>query len=317
MKKTTVTLLILAGIAFVSCSRQETATKQEPEAAAPAAASKVSPELAALLPAKNEVPGWAASQAPRAFTAGNLWEFINGAADGYLAYGFEEVVTADFAQEGTGYQAVVDIYRMKDPLNAFGIYTQERNPDYPFLKVGNEGYSGGTAVNFWTGSYYVKITTFEEKEAIQQEMLKMAQAVAGKVKDPGAEPAEVGFFPKANQLPHTIVYIPKDVLAQSFFTNGFEAKYKQGDKEYKMILIRLESPDAAKEALARYRQFLSAGGKTVKGLAVPGEGGFTGQDSFYGNVAAAASGNNIAVALGTPSEDAGKKLITELLENTK
>ena len=317
MKKITVTLLILTVLGLVSCSRQETASKQEPEAATLAAASNVSPQLAALLPANNEAPGWALSQAPRGFTAGNLWEFINGAADGYLAYGFEEVVTADFVQEGTGYQAVVDIYRMKDPLNAFGIYTQERNPDYPFLKVGNEGYSGGTAVNFWTGANYVKITTFEEKEAILQEMVKLAQAVAGKVKDPGAEPAEVGFFPKTNQLPHTIVYIPKDVLAQSYFTNGFEAKYKEGDKEYKMILISLESPNAAKEALARYRQFLSAGGKTVKDLAAPGEGGFTGTDSFYGNVATARSGKNIAVSLGTPSEEAGRKLVGDLLGNIK
>jgi len=317
MKKITQICLLFAGLAFVSCSKEENAPKVEPKSTAPVGASEVSPQLSGLLPAKREVPGWAMSQAPRSFKAGNLWEFIDGAADGYLAYGFEEVVSADYAQEGSGFQAVIDVYQMKDPLNAFGIYTQERNPEYPFLKVGNEGYSGGTSVNFWTGPYYVKITTFDEKDALKQEMTKLAAAVAAKVKDPGAEPVEASYFPKANQVPHTIVYIPKDVLAQSYFSNGFEAKYKAGDKEFKMVLVSLDSAAAAQEALARYRQFLSAGGKEVKDLNAPGEDGFSGKDSFYGVVTATRAGKNIVVALGVPSEDAGKKIVTEFIANIK
>jgi hypothetical protein len=317
MKRITVLCLLLAGLGLTSCSRDEAAKKEEPKAVAPVGAADVSPQLLALLPAKNEVPGWAQSQQPRSFNPGNLWEFIDGAADGYLTYGFQEVVTADYTQEGTGYQTVLDIYQMKDPLNAFGKYSEERNPEYQFLKVGNEGYSGGTSLNFWSGPYYVKITVFDDKEAIKQEMAKLANAVAGKITAPAAEPAEVSFFPKANQLPHTIAYIPKDVLAQSYFTNGFQAMYKAGDKEYKMILVSLDDPAGARNALGLYRQFLSKGGKDVKDLKAPGDGGFSGQDSFYGNMAAIRAGKNIIVALGVPSEDAGIKAIKEMLGNIK
>jgi hypothetical protein len=317
MKKITALILLLAGFGLVCCARNETAKKEETTAAPATPASGISTQLLALLPAKNEVPGWESPQALRSFTAGNLWEFIDGAADGYLAYGFQEVVSADYAQAGTGYQAVVDIYQMKDSLNAFGKYSEERNPEYKFLKVGNEGYSGGTSVNFWTGQYYVKITTFEEKEAIKQEMLKLANAVATKVAAPGTEPREVTFFPKENQLPHTTVYIPKDVLAQSYFTNGFESKYKAGAKEYKMILIGLENPADAKNALARYQEFLSKGGKEVKGLTAPGDGGFSGKDSFYGNVTAIRVGKNIVVALGIASEAVGIKLVSEIVGNIR
>jgi hypothetical protein len=317
MKKITILFLLLAGFSLVSCSRNESGVKEETKAAAPAAVSEGSQQLLSLLPAKNEVPGWAMSQKARSFKSANLWEFIDGAADGYLVYGFQEVVSADYAQEGTGVQAVVDVYQMKDPLNAFGIYTQERNPEYQFVKIGNEGYTGGTSLNFWAGQYYVKITTFEEKDAIIQEMTKLANAVAGKVPTPGAEPAEASYFPKANQLAHTIVYIPKDVLAQSYLYNGFEAKYKAGDKEYKIILISMESPAAAQDAMARYRQFHSTGGKEVKELKAPGDGGFSGKDSFYGAMAAVRAGRNIVVALGVPSEDVGKKQIAELVGNIK
>ena len=316
MKRITVAFVCLAAFCLASCGNQESGSKVA-ETAAPAAASDASPQLLALLPANNAVPGWEMSQKPRSFKPANLWEFIDGAADGYLAYGFQEVVSADFAQQGTGYQAVVDIYQMKDPLNAFGIYTQERNPESQFLKIGNEGYYGGTSLNFWTGSYYVKITVFEEKDAIKQEIDKLARAIAGKVPAPGAEPAEATWFPKTNQLPHAIVYLPKDVLAQSYLANGFEAKYKAGEKEYKMILVSLANADAAQEAMARYRQYITAGGKEVKDLKMPGDGGFSGKDSYYGDMAAVRAGKNIVVALGVPTEDAGKKMIAELIGNIK
>jgi len=317
MKKLTIFILLVAGLALASCARKESPTKQEPQASESAAASPVSPQLLALLPANNEVAGWAMSQKPRSFKAGDLYEYIDGAADGFLTYDFQEVASADFKQAGTGYEAVVDIYEMRDPLNAFGKYAEERNPSYSFLKIGNEGYSGGTAVNFWTGPYYVKIAAFDEKDAIAREMVKLARAIASKVKHQAAEPAEFAWFPKANQLPHTALYLPKDVLAQSYLANGFEVKYKAGGKEYKMTLINLDTPADAQAALVRYRQFVATAGKDVKEIKAPGEGGFAGKDSFYGDMAAVRSGNRIAVALGVASQEDGVKAITGLLANIK
>lgn len=317
MKRIVLMTLVLAAAGLGGCGGGESAVKKEAPAAVPAANANVPPQLLALLPAKAEVPGWAFSRAPRGFTADNLFELIDGAADGFVTYGVQQVVTADFAQEGTGYQAVIEIYQMKDPLNAYGKYSEERNPDYQFLQVGNEGYSGGTSVNFWTGQYYVKITAFEEKDAIRQELLKLAQSVARKVTAPGAEPPEVAWFPKENQLAHTTVYLPRDVLAQSYFTNGFEARYKAGAKESKLIVIGLDSADAARDALTRYRQAVSKSGKNVRELKAPGDGGFAGTDSFYGNLAAVRSGRHIVVALGFAVEDVGRKQLAEVVRSIK
>jgi len=310
-------MTMLAGVLLAGCGGNPNDATKESPAAAPAASASASPQLLALLPARNEVPGWTFSRAPRTFTAENLWELIDGAADGFVTYGVREVVTADYMQAGTGYQAVIEIYQMKDPLNAFGKYSEERNPDYQFLKVGNEGYSGGTSVNFWTGRYYVKITAFEEKDAIKQEMARLAQSVAAKVSAPGAEPREVSCFPKENQLPYTTRYIPKDVLAQSYFTNGFEARYRAGAKESKLILMGMDSAAAAEDALTRYRQFVTKAGKDVRDLGAPGEGGFTAKDSFYGNLAAVRAGKNIVVTLGAATEDVGKKQLAEVVRNIK
>ena len=324
MTRSGLLVCVLAGGLLAGCSSGDQASAKKDAApaataATPATSAKASPDLLALLPAKNEVAGWDVSRAARGFTADNLWELIDGAADAFINYGVQEVVTADYTQAGSGFQAVVEIYTFKDTLNAYGKYSEERNPDYHFLTVGNEGYSGGTSVNFWSGLYYVKITAFQEKEAIQQEIVKLAQAIAAKVKTPGAEPREVSFFPKENQVAHTTLFIPKDVLAQSYFTNGFESRYKGGaaGKDCKLVIITLDSADAAKDGLTRYRQAVSKDGKGIKDLKAPGDGGFAGIDSYYGNMAAVRAGSRLAVALGAASEDAAKKQLTEVVKNFK
>jgi hypothetical protein len=318
MKRICLLILLVSGLSLCTCGTKKSGSGEEAQAPAAAGSSEASQQLMSLFPAKDEVPGWAMLQKPRSYKSDNLWEFIDGAADAYLSYGFQEVASADYAQASMGHQAVIDIYWMKDPLDAFGIYAQERNPEYQFLKIGNEGYTGGSSLNFWSGPYYVKITTFEDKEELRQEMSKLAAAIAGKVSAPGAEPIEASYFPKENQVPHTIAYLSKDVLAQSYFTCGFQAKYKAAGKEYKMVLVTLGTSAAAQDGLARYREYISSGGgKVAKDLRAPGEGGFSGMDGFYGNLAAIRAGSNIAVILGAPSEGAGIKMIAELLGNIK
>ncbi|MGE5358655.1 MAG: DUF6599 family protein [Bacteroidales bacterium] len=318
MKRTVSIALVFTAAGLVACGGGRAPDKESAAGAPSTAAAPAASPLVALLPAKNDVPNWSVSKAPRTFTADNLWELIDGAADGFVAYGVQQVVTADYTQAGTGAQAVVELYEMKDPLNAYGKYSEERNPDYEFIKVGNEGYSGGTSVNFWVGQYYAKITTFEEKDAVKQDLPKLAQAIAAKVSSPGAEPREVSYFPTENQVAHSTKYIPKDVLAQSYLTNGFETRYKAGGKkESKLILLTLDTDASAQDALTRYRQFVAKAGKNVKDLKTPGEGGFAGTDSFYGNLAAVRAGKRIVVALGTATEEIGQKQIGELIANIK
>ena len=313
MKRAVVVVTLLLAGALAGCGRGQSDTQKD-SAEAPKAAQG-SPQMLALLPADNEVAGWVVSKPARSFNADNLWELINGAADGFVTYGVREVVTSEYKQAGTGYQAVIEIYQMKDPLNAYGKYSEERNPEYRFLQVGNEGYSGGTSVNFWTAGYYVKMTTFQEKDAIQQEMVKLARAVAGKVKAPGAAPRELSYFPKEDQLPHTDRYIPQDVLAQSYFSNGFEARYKAGDRESKLVLIALADEAAAKDGLSRYKQSVTKDGAKLRDLKAPGDGAFAGKHGFYGNVAAARTGKYVVVALGAPTEAVGLKQVADVVAN--
>ena len=299
-------IMVIFVLTIAVCGKKETLTENQKS-------------LEVLLPENNTVPGWSLKENPRFFNADNLWEFIDGAADGYISYGFQEVITADFEQKDTKKQAVIDIYQMKDPLNAYGIYAQERNPSYQFHKIGVEGYMSETILNFWSGQYYVKITVFETGEALMQDVHSLASNIAQKIAYTGGEPVQLSYFPQQNLKPHSIQYIPKDVLGQSYFTNGFEAQYNAENKDYKMSVIICDTENAAKEGMTKYKQFLVQYNPKAapKDISKPGSGGFTASDSFYGRITAVYNKNVIVVVLGAPSDKIAAAGITDCLSKTK
>ncbi len=67
----------------------------------------------------------------------NLWDFINGAADNYLANGFVDLHVAEYKKG----KAVIklEIYRHSDNTMAFGIYSSERSPSFRFVESWSTG----------------------------------------------------------------------------------------------------------------------------------------------------------------------------------
>lgn len=278
---------------------------------------KPAPQLVALLPAKDRVPGWAMSREPAGFTADNLWERIDGAADSFVAYGVQDVVFAEYRHEQTKAEAVIEIYQLKDALNAFGKYADERYPDYAFVKVGVEGYASRQLVNFWAGPYYVKLRMAGGPASAAPELMKLAEAVASGVKTPGAEPRELAWFPAKDRIAHSARYIAKDVLAQSYLTNAFQVEYTAGAKPSKLLLLSLATPAAAQDAIGRYRTAVEKGGKNIHALTTPGEGGFAGVEGFYGPIAVVRVRQYLAVALGTTTEAAAVAQVTDFARNLR
>ncbi|MDR0843065.1 MAG: hypothetical protein LBP68_06575, partial [Acidobacteriota bacterium] len=161
--------------------------KDQSQTTAPAAALSAEDEaLKALLPESEEVAGWSRGEEVRFFDPDGLYEYINGAAENFLIYGFEKVVTAEYVNPGQTSDVTVEIYQMKDPRNTFGVYASERSPDSAFKSIGAEGYVGSTVLNFWAGKYYIKMTVFDENEALQQEMEKLAGVISQKIGDTGS-----------------------------------------------------------------------------------------------------------------------------------
>jgi hypothetical protein len=68
--------------------------------------------------------GWDQTGEVRVFEADNLWEYINGAAELFVAYDVQTCETADLSSGDV--VIALDLYAMGNPLNAFGIFSRER-----------------------------------------------------------------------------------------------------------------------------------------------------------------------------------------------
>jgi hypothetical protein len=296
-----------------SAPQQEISTTSSPTQATPNL-PETARQMLGWLPGDNDVNGWTRAGAPRHFVPASLWRYIDGGAETYLRFNFAELVGLDYLDRTTGLEVCADLYRMDSPIGAFGVYAQELNPEATFLAVGSEGYTDGTFLAMWKGSYYLKLTFRTEQGGRAAALVALATETGRRIDGDAARPVQFDRFPTVGLVPRSFKVVPRDVFGQSYLAGGFEARYGSGDDTWTLTLVPFGTAGEAGAAMVRYRDFLLANGKIDRELEAPGEGGFVGQDSYYGTVVAARSGPWIAVALGPPSEPAGIEAVAYALK---
>ena len=90
-------------------------------------------ELRSLLP---QIAKWSQTEDAQNYYPENLFVYINGAAEIYLAYDFQELIVSQHKQDQSEMNVAVEIYNMGSEKNAFGIYSAERFSDNTFVDMG-------------------------------------------------------------------------------------------------------------------------------------------------------------------------------------
>jgi hypothetical protein len=180
----------------------------------------------------------------------NLWDFINGAADNYLANGFVDLHVAEYKKG----KAVIklELYRHSGNTLAFGIYSSERSPSFRFMNLGAQGYIADGSINFFKGNYYVKIKTYSKKEKVLQAEETLANKVAVMLTGEAAMPAILSQFPAEGKKVNEETFINESVLGHSFLNKAFKAAYQVGSDEFSIFISDAISPEAAKKTVETY-----------------------------------------------------------------
>ncbi len=304
--------LAIIGAAFALAAACGAGPAERAAAPPPAPAASRPPAPAPAAPATPAVlgeamGGWGRAGALQRFGPGNLWEYINGGAEQYLAFGFQDLQSARFTRDG-GLTAVVDVYRLAGPLQAFGIYAHESNPTRTPLAIGVEGRAGRDAVEFWAASSYVKLTVAPPVPAALAALTDLARAVAAALGDAGGRPPELALLPAAGLVKGSIRLVPEDALGQAAFTGALEAKYAGTPEPSTLLLVPFDSAEAAAAALRDYTAFLAAGQAAPVPAAGLGDGAVTATDRYYGRVVAVCAGRWLVLSLGA-APSAGESLV--------
>ena len=208
-----------------------------------------SQKLATILP---QLEGWEQSEEPESYLPANLFEYINGAAEIYLSYDFEELIVGQFKQAGAEANVSVEIYDMGSSVNAFGIYGAERYPENQFIQIGTQGYLEDDVLNFLVGSYYVKLMCFDCEDNSAPVLKGMAVSIVSKVGETTGFPEVLKYFPKTGLIPNSEKFNLRNVMGYSFLSRGYLASYRVDGMEFDCFVIQGEDEARAAEMMQKY-----------------------------------------------------------------
>ena len=116
---------------------------------------------AAPFPASGEVPGWTLGARIRTFEAGDLWKYIDGAADRYVDAGVVRTLAAGYRYQDR-VEATADIHVMKSAEGAKKLFDSEPPTGGRPLALGEAGRTYGASLIFRQGVTFVRLVALGE-----------------------------------------------------------------------------------------------------------------------------------------------------------
>ena len=206
----------------------------------------------------DSIDGWKKLGEDRLFNDTNLYDYIDGAAELYISFGFSKVFNRIYSA-GSGKEIVVDIFYMNTSRDAFGAFS---------FSVGKTGNDFGVqsqispgAIVFWKNNFVVSIVENPETEESKKIGHKIAHAIDEAIKEKGSYPEILKYLPAENLDVQSIRYFrhyvwlntytflsSENILNINQNVHGVFAKY--GDKS-KLILMLIKYPGNQEAVIAK------------------------------------------------------------------
>jgi len=207
--------------------------------------AEVKTRLAALLPnGKNRAR----------FYSSDLYRYMDGGADIYLKYGLAAMAHCEYKRAGV--EMTVDVFDMGGPLQAFGIYSAERSPEYHFIPIGAEGYSSESTLNFLQGRYYVRLSAFGDGAAPALD--SFARAISRSIGGDRSLPALLDILPRENRVARSEKYVVQAPAGHDFLAPALTASYRFDGKVTSLVISLAADAREANQRVEQLRSYYSA-----------------------------------------------------------
>jgi len=238
-------------------------------------------------------PGWQQSGPLRHYVADNLFEYKDGAAEGYLSFGFARMQGITCKQSGADADTLdIDISEMSGPDAAYGIFAANLDPTQPVVRTGMVQVLHQSA-SLAKGVYYVEIVeTAANPDTDQSAMMQaFAQGIAARLEGRTTPPETLSWFPTEGQT-SVVRLVPQSVLGLSELKRGYVAQYGKGQA----FVVQEASPEAAAAVLKALRA------RFADAIAAPvGEEGFAAQVKYLDGLCILRKGRFLAGYANLPS----------------
>jgi hypothetical protein len=288
------------------------------------AAQAVNAPDMALLPPNGFLNTWNRAEKHRVFTASDLYGHIDGGAEIFLEFGFEQLVLQRYTPartKGTDQPAgelQVEIYRMTDQVAAAGIYLMNCGQESRAPAFAGRHCLSKYQLIFKRDRYYVIVGNTSGNKAFQTVMLDFARYITARL--PAEQPLKnTGLLPKDGLIESSVRLLRGQYALQSIFTLGegdvlqlggkitaVSGSYRNANGKYSLILAEYPTAAAAARAFDHLRknldEHLTVQGNAERRLV------FKDYDDKFGAVSVAGKRISITLHLSSPpSENKGVK----------
>jgi hypothetical protein len=135
--------------------------------------------MAEYFPLSGEVDGWKSENEQKLYTGEKLFELIDGGADVYMEYGFEEAATAEYLKGND--LILVEIYRMKDNSAAYGIFSNSNSSEGIRADIGEDGCLFPYYLIFWKGNYYISVSSNDDSPDLVDAISKIGENIDNRI----------------------------------------------------------------------------------------------------------------------------------------
>jgi hypothetical protein len=213
-----------------------------------------------IFPGAGELPGWTPADSQEVFNRENLYDLVDGQAESYFAYGFEEAAVQSY-ENSDGTVLRVTVWKLATPADAYGLYTTGIS-GLP-VAVGNDGnVDEGRHLAFWQDRFYVDLFALPQLESAEV-LGDLGQAVAARLPAGGERPSLVDLLPAEGLVPSSSIFFHEEISIQNNLwlggenllglgpeTDGILARYDVGGAPVQLLLVQYPDADSAAAALA-------------------------------------------------------------------
>ena len=248
--------------------------------------------LKELLPSTKT--GLKKTDSPKTYNRENLFDYLDGGAELYLAYDFQKLIVQKylfsqdaFAQKKT---LTVEIFQMSSSFDAYGLFSLDQDGEE--LNIEQKALYGYGLLKLWKDNYFIRILNTEGTDELKGMTIKMGKEISEKIKNKGELPQLLSFLPENGFVPTSFRYFHKfTVLNYLYFlanknilnlfeeTNAVLCDFQVHKKTLKLLLIEYPNALQAKRAFLDFNQlYLKTEAADKRNIVKVEEGKFVGVD---------------------------------------
>lgn len=218
-------------------------------------------KISDLLPDSSD--NWTKSSPSEIYAGKDLFKLIDGGAEIFLEYGFNQVITQRYTSLNDN-SIDIEIYEMKDSSSSFGIFSLFTFNTGKKVDFSGDAYTGDQFLIFRKGNYYVSLTELNPIDTLKKGLFTLARKIDSLIM-PAGKPEIIEMLENKTDL--KIVYLKGRLALYNLITfdPGNDLIIQDGayfeTNTGKNIILKYKTPQDSRDNYASGFEYLKSSGK--------------------------------------------------------